>query len=153
MSTAKKCYWIMKALPESDARASFWAFLFSYFCLGISCKIIFENQPWFQKMSEDAGAHSKLPQPSQEEETLMCLLQHCIGKNAFFQVTRKVTHYFLIYKKISELIFPHPLLTDSPLCELCDLTVVLDYMWTCINSSHSQKKNWFRFSHQNELKQ
>ncbi len=28
--------------------------------------------------SEDSGAHSKLPQPSQEEETLMCLLQHCI---------------------------------------------------------------------------
>ncbi len=28
--------------------------------------------------SEDAGAHSKLPQPSQEEEMLMCLLQHCI---------------------------------------------------------------------------
>ncbi len=27
--------------------------------------------------SEDAGAHSKLPQPSQEEEALMCLLQHC----------------------------------------------------------------------------
>ncbi len=28
--------------------------------------------------SEDAGAHSKLPQPSQEEEALMCLLQHCV---------------------------------------------------------------------------
>ncbi len=28
--------------------------------------------------SEDAGAHSKLSQPSQEEEALMCLLQHCI---------------------------------------------------------------------------
>ncbi len=28
--------------------------------------------------SEDAWAHSKLPQPSQEEEALMCLLQHCI---------------------------------------------------------------------------
>ncbi len=28
--------------------------------------------------SEDAGAHSKLPLPSQEEEALMCLLQHCI---------------------------------------------------------------------------
>ncbi len=28
--------------------------------------------------SEDAGARSKLPQPSQEEEALMCLLQHCI---------------------------------------------------------------------------
>ncbi len=28
--------------------------------------------------SEDAGAYSKLPQPSQEEEALMCLLQHCI---------------------------------------------------------------------------
>ncbi len=30
------------------------------------------------KGSEDAGARSKLPQPSQEEEALMCLLQHCI---------------------------------------------------------------------------
>ncbi len=28
--------------------------------------------------SEDAGAHSKLPQPSQEEEALMWLLQHCV---------------------------------------------------------------------------
>ncbi len=28
--------------------------------------------------SEDAQAHFKLPQPSQEEEVLMCLLQHCI---------------------------------------------------------------------------
>ncbi len=28
--------------------------------------------------SEDSGPRSKLPQPSQEEETLMCLLQHCI---------------------------------------------------------------------------
>ncbi len=28
--------------------------------------------------SEDAGVHSKLPQPSQEEEVLMCLLQPCI---------------------------------------------------------------------------
>ncbi len=28
--------------------------------------------------SEDAGAHSKLPQPSQEEEALMCLIQQCI---------------------------------------------------------------------------
>ncbi len=28
--------------------------------------------------SKDAGARSKLPQPSQEEETLMCLLQYCI---------------------------------------------------------------------------
>ncbi len=27
---------------------------------------------------EDSGTHSKLPQPSQEEEMLMCLLQHCI---------------------------------------------------------------------------
>ncbi len=31
--------------------------------------------------SEDAGARSKLPQPSQEEEALMCLLQHCICKS------------------------------------------------------------------------
>ncbi len=28
--------------------------------------------------SEDAGSRSKLPQPSREEEVLMCLLQHCI---------------------------------------------------------------------------
>ncbi len=27
--------------------------------------------------SKDADANSKLPQPSQEEEALMCLLQHC----------------------------------------------------------------------------
>ncbi len=28
--------------------------------------------------SEDSGARSKIHQPSQEEETMMCLLQHCI---------------------------------------------------------------------------
>ncbi len=28
--------------------------------------------------SEDCGARSKLPQPSQEEEALMCLIQHWI---------------------------------------------------------------------------
>ncbi len=28
--------------------------------------------------SEDTGARSKLPQPSLEEEALMCLFQHCI---------------------------------------------------------------------------
>ncbi len=28
--------------------------------------------------SGDAGAHSKLPQPSQEEVALLCLLQHCV---------------------------------------------------------------------------
>ncbi len=28
--------------------------------------------------SEDTGACSKVPQPSQEDEALMCLLQHCI---------------------------------------------------------------------------
>ncbi len=28
--------------------------------------------------SEDAGARAKIPQPSQEEEALICLLQHCI---------------------------------------------------------------------------
>ncbi len=28
--------------------------------------------------SEDAGACSKFPRPSQEEEALMCLLQHCV---------------------------------------------------------------------------
>ncbi len=42
----------------------------------------------------------------------------------FFQVTSKVTHYFWIYKKISELLFQKSnsllfshLLTDSALCE------------------------------------
>ncbi len=30
------------------------------------------------KGSEETGAHSKRPQPPQEEEALMCLLQHCI---------------------------------------------------------------------------
>ncbi len=34
----------------------------------------------------------------------------------FFQVTSKVTHYFVIYKKIFELLFSH-LLTDSALCK------------------------------------
>ncbi len=28
--------------------------------------------------SEDSGARSKLPQPFQEEDSLICLLQHCI---------------------------------------------------------------------------
>ncbi len=44
--------------------------------------LYFEHLPLQRSLhgpgSEDAGAHSKLPQPSQEEEALMCLLQHCI---------------------------------------------------------------------------
>ncbi len=50
--------------------------------------VLFPNQAVMQPVrmlhsagvegSEDSGARSKLPQPSQEEETLMCLLQHCI---------------------------------------------------------------------------
>ncbi len=49
--------------------------------------VLFPNQAVMQRsgcspqcrcrMFWDAGAHSKLPQP-QEEEALMCLLQHCI---------------------------------------------------------------------------
>ncbi len=57
------------------------------------CHITTAQVPWWVKFftagqdalhsagvegSEDSGARSKLPQPSQEEETLMCLLQHCI---------------------------------------------------------------------------
>ncbi len=51
--------------------------------------------------------------------------------------------------------FPIPILGEirstEALCVLCehDVTVVLDYMWMCINSSHLQK-NWFSI-HQNEL--
>ncbi len=51
----------------------------------------------------------------------------------FFQVTSKVTHYFLIYRKISELLFQKsnpscfvfPFIENSALCEHA-LTVVLD---------------------------
>ncbi len=35
-------------------------------------------QPVRIERSEDTGARFKLPQPSQEEEVLVCLLQHCI---------------------------------------------------------------------------
>ncbi len=47
--------------------------------------------------------------------------------NFFFLQCSKVPHYFLIYKKISELLFQNVfshLLTDSALCE--HVTVVLD---------------------------
>ncbi len=45
---------------------------------------------------DDSGAHSKLPQPSQEEETLMCLLQHCI--TALFEPNINISYAFI--KKI-----------------------------------------------------
>ncbi len=39
---------------------------------------------------EDAGARSKLPQPSQEEEMLMCVLQHCICVNRSCEILSSV---------------------------------------------------------------
>ncbi len=44
---------------------------------------------------EDSGARSKLPQPSQEEETLMCLLQHCICVSRPCEVRRPCEVYMI----------------------------------------------------------
>ncbi len=40
--------------------------------------------------SEDSGARSKLPQPSQEEEALMYLLKHCICVSGPYEILSNV---------------------------------------------------------------
>ncbi len=66
---------------------------------------------------EDSGARSKLPQPSQEEETLMCLLQHCICVSRPCEILGDVN--------AEELKAGHPLhrcLVDGDGCVLCSVS-------------------------------
>ncbi len=61
--------------------------------------------------SEDAGARSKRPQPSQEEETLMCLLQHCICVSRTCEILGDVNAEEL------KAVYPlHRCLVDSDVC-------------------------------------
>ncbi len=71
--------------------------------------------------SEDAGARSKLPQPSQEEETLMCL-QHCICVSRPCEILGDVN--------AEELKAGHPLhrcLVDGDGCVFSDLSPVIHH--------------------------
>ncbi len=72
--------------------------------------------------SEDSGARSKLPQPSQEEETLMCLLQHCICVSRPCEI--------LVDVNAEELKAAHPLhrcLVDGDGCVFSALSPVIHH--------------------------
>ncbi len=67
--------------------------------------------------SEDAGAHSKLPQQSQEEEALMCLLQHCICVSGPCEILCDVNAEEL------KAVYPlHRCLVDGDGCVFCALS-------------------------------
>ncbi len=71
---------------------------------------------------EDSGARSKLPQPSQEEETLMCLLQHCICVSRPCEILGDVN--------AEELKAAHPLhrcLVDGDVCVFSALSPVIHH--------------------------
>ncbi len=72
--------------------------------------------------SEDSGARSKLSQPSQEEETLMCLLQHCICVSRPCEILSDVN--------AEELKAAHPLhrcLVDGDVCVFSALSPVIHH--------------------------
>ncbi len=72
---------------------------------------------------EDSGARSKLPQPSQEEETLMCLLQHCICVSRPCEILSDVN--------AEELKAAHPLhrcLVDGDGCVFSALSPVIHHL-------------------------
>ncbi len=72
--------------------------------------------------SEDSGARSKLPQPSQEEEALMCLLQHCICVSRSCEILSDVN--------AEELKAGHPLhrcLVDGDGCVFSALSPVIHH--------------------------
>ncbi len=67
--------------------------------------------------SEDSGARSKLPQPSQEEEALMCLLQHCICVSGPCEILGDVNAEE--HKAVYTL---HRCLVDVGVCVLCSVS-------------------------------
>ncbi len=72
--------------------------------------------------SEDSGARSKLPQPSQEEETLMCLLQHCICVSGPCEILGDVNAEEL--KAVNPL---HRCLVDGDWCVFSALSPVIHH--------------------------
>ncbi len=67
--------------------------------------------------SEDTGARSKRPQPSQEEEALMCLLQHCISVSRPCEILCDVNTEEL------KAVYPlHRCLVDGDGCVLCSVS-------------------------------
>ncbi len=71
---------------------------------------------------EDAGALSKLPQLSQEEETLMCLLQHCICVSRPCEILGDVNAEEL------KAVYPlHRCLVDSDVCVISALSPVIHH--------------------------
>ncbi len=72
--------------------------------------------------SEDSGARSKLPQPSQEEEALMCLLQHCICVSRPCEILGDVNAEEL------KAVYPlHRCLVDSDGCVFSTLSPVIHH--------------------------
>ncbi len=69
---------------------------------------------------EDAGARSKLPQPSQEEETLMCLPQHCICVSRPCEILSDVN------AEVLKAVYPlHGCLVDGDGCVFSSLSPVI----------------------------
>ncbi len=72
--------------------------------------------------SEDSGARSKLPQPPQEEETLMCLLQHCICVSRPCEILGDVNAEEL------KAVYPlHRCLVDGDVCVFSALSPVIHH--------------------------
>ncbi len=85
--------------------------------------------------SEDAGARSKLPQPSQEEEVLMCLLQHCI------YVSRPCEELKAVYPL-------HKCLVDGDGCVYSALSPVIHHQLLGLGPPWSMlSERWFSWHH------
>ncbi len=73
--------------------------------------------------SEDSGARSKLPQqPSQEEETLMCLLQHCICVSRPCEILGDVNA-----EELKAVYLLHRCLVDGDVCVFSALSPVIHH--------------------------
>ncbi len=71
---------------------------------------------------EDAGARSKLPQPSQEEEALMCLLQHCVCMSRPCEILCDVNA-----EELKAVYLLHRCLVDGDGCVFCALSPVIHH--------------------------
>ncbi len=91
--------------------------------------------------SEDAGAHSKLPQPSQEEEVLMCLLQHCVYVSRPCEILGDVNAEEL------KAVYPlHRCLVDGEEMGVCSLLCLLKSNTSSLVLSMLSER-WFSWHH------
>ncbi len=90
--------------------------------------------------SEDAGAHSKLPQPSQEEEALMCLLQHCVCVSGPCEILGDVNAEEL------KAVYPAPQVSLSMEMGVCSLLCLLKSTTSSLVLSMLSER-WFSWHH------